>query len=165
MNQQYDEPRSADTGLSVAGATSRNFQVIEKSAGRRGNPPDLKDRTRIFALRIIKLYVALPKRTESQIIGKQLLRSGTAVGANYREGLRARSKTEYAAKLNIGLMELEETMYWLELLEGAAILPASRMSLLRAETSELTAIFVALIKTARSRAKLEIRKQKSEEAA
>ena len=116
-------------------------------------------------MRIIRLYTALPKRSESQIIGKQVLRSGTAVGANYREGLRARSKSEYAAKLNIGLMELEETMYWLELLEGAGIVSSSRLALLKTETSELTAIFVALIKMARAKAKLEIRKQKAEENA
>jgi len=85
------------------------------------------------------------------------------VGANYREGLRARSKTEYAAKLNIGLMELEETLYWLELMENAGIVSASRLALLKAGTCELTAIFVALIKTARTKAKLEIRKQKVEE--
>ncbi len=74
-------------------------------------PRDLKDRTRDFALRVIRLYAALPKKSEAQVIGKQVLRSGMAVGANYREGVRARSKFEYAAKLNIGLMELEETLY------------------------------------------------------
>ena len=87
------------------------------------------------------------------------------MGANYREGLRARSKSEYAAKLNIGLMELEETLYWLELLEQGGIVSTSRLALLKAETSELTAIFVALIKMARSKAKLEIRKQKAGERA
>ena len=165
MNNQFNEAERADSGSNVVGEKRRHFELIEPKAGRRLNSPDLKDRTRDFALRIVRLYTALPKKSEAQVIGKQVLRSGTAVGANYREGLRARSKTEYAAKLNIGLMELEETMYWLELLEGAAIVAASRLSLLRAETSELTAIFVTLIKTARSRAKLEIRKQKSEEAA
>lgn len=112
---------------------------------------DLKDRTRDFALRIIRLFAALPKKAESQVIGKQVLRCGTSVGANYREGIRARSKSEYATKLNIGLMELEETLYWLELLEQAGILPSPRLASLKAETSELTAIFVSLIK----RAKLE----------
>ncbi|MGH9351335.1 MAG: four helix bundle protein, partial [Terriglobia bacterium] len=92
---------------------------------------DLRDRTREFALRIIKLYCALPKRVESQVIGKQILRSGTAVGANYREGLRSRSKSEYAAKLNIGLMEIEETLYWLELLEGSGIVSASRLAAMK----------------------------------
>jgi four helix bundle protein len=165
MNQQSDGPGRLDNRVDVTGAEPPNFEITEKKAGRRATPPDLKERTRDFALRIIRLYTALPKRTESQIIGKQVLRSGTAVGANYREGLRARSKSEYAAKLNIGLMELEETLYWLELMERAGIVSASRLELLKAETCELTAIFVALIKMARSKAKLEIRKQKAEESA
>ena len=113
-------------------------------------PPDLKDRTRDYALRIIRLYGALPKKTESQVIGRQMLRSGTAVGANYREGVRARSKAEYAAKLNLGLMELEETLYWLELLEHAKVISAARLAPLKAETCELCAIFVTLIKRARA---------------
>ena len=113
-------------------------------------PRDLKERTRDFALRVIRLYGALPKKVESQVIGKQVLRSGTAVGANYREGLRARSKSEYAAKLSIGLMELEETLYWLELLEQARMIPGAKLANLKAETSELTAIFVTLIKQARA---------------
>ncbi|MDE3178326.1 MAG: four helix bundle protein [Acidobacteriota bacterium] len=112
-------------------------------------PWDLRDRTREFALRIIKLYCAMPKSVESQVIGKQLLRSGTAVGANYREGLRARSKSEYAAKLNIGLMEIEETLYWLELLEGSETLPSLKLAAMKTEISELTAIFVTLIKRAK----------------
>ena len=125
-------------------------------------PRDLKDRTRDFALRVIRLYGALPKKAESQVIGKQVLRSGTAVGANYREGLRARSKSEYAAKLSIGLMELEETLYWLELLQGAQIFSAARLAVLMRETSELSAIFVTLIKQARVAAKRQFRKQKSD---
>ena len=165
MNNQSDAPGRPATGLNPAGSGPQHPEVFQKKGGRRSAPPDLKDRTRDYALRIIRLYTALPKRSESQVIGKQVLRSGTAVGANYREGLRARSKSEYAAKLNIGLMELEETLYWLELLEQGGIVSTSRLALLKAETSELTAIFVALIKMARSKAKLEIRKQKAEESA
>jgi four helix bundle protein len=165
MNHRSEAPRGAAIRLNVAGAEPQHPGVFEKKGGRKSPAPDLKDRTRDFALRIIRLYTALPKRSEAQIIGKQVLRSGTAVGANYREGLRARSKSEYAAKLNIGLMELEETLYWLELMEQAGIVPASRLASLKAETCELTAIFVALIKMARTKAKLEIRKQKAEEGA
>jgi four helix bundle protein len=109
---------------------------------------DMRERTRELAFRIIKLYAALPKQTEAQVIGKQMLRCGTAVGANYREGLRARSKSEYAAKLNVSLMEAEETLYWLELLEGAGIVSASRLTSLESEMSELMAILVTLIKKA-----------------
>lgn len=165
MDHQSDAPERPATESNLAGFVPQHPEVIDKKGGRRSAPPDLKDRTRDYALRIIRLYTALPKKSESQMIGKQVLRSGTAVGANYREGLRARSKSEYAAKLNIGLMELEETMFWLELLEGAGIVSSSRLALLKTETSELTAIFVALIKMARSKAKLEIRKQKAEESA
>jgi four helix bundle protein len=163
MNHRSEAPGGAAITLNVAAAEPQHPEAFEKKGGRGSTPPDLKDRTRDFALRIIRLYIALPKRSESQIIGKQVLRSGTAAGANYREGLRARSKSEYAAKLNIGLMELEETLYWLELMEQAGIVPASRLALIKAETCELTAIFVALIKMAKSEAKVEIRKQKSEE--
>ena len=120
------------------------------STADANKPADLRDRTRAYALRIIRLYGALPKKTESQVIGKQMLRSGTAVGANYREGLRARSKTEYAAKLNLSLMELEETLYWLELLEHAEIVPTARLAPLKSETGELSAILVSLIKRARA---------------
>ncbi len=108
-------------------------------------PPDLRDRTRNYALRIIRLYSALPKARVAQVIGSQLLRSGTSVGANYREAIRARSRTEYGSKLQIGLMELEETSYWLELLEAATIFPASKLGALKAESSELAAILVTLI--------------------
>ncbi|SRR6266581_699378 len=112
-------------------------------------PVDLKVRTRDFSLRIIRLYASLPKSAEAQVIGKQFLRSGTSVGANYREGLRARSRSEYGTKLNISLMELEETLYWLELLE-AAVLRNTEISSLMAEAGELCAILVTLIKRSKS---------------
>ncbi len=120
--------------------------------GRRV-PQDLKVRTRNFALRVIRLYDALPKNGSAQVIGKQVLRSGTGVGANCREALRARSKLEYAAKMNIGLMELEETLYWLELLEAAQIVPHAKLADLDSEVRELTAIFVTLVKQARAAAR------------
>lgn len=107
---------------------------------------DLKDRTREYALRVIRLFCALPRTAEAQVIGRQLLRSGTSVGANYREAVRARSHAEYTTKLQIGLMELEESLYWFELLEGAAIFSSNRLAALKAETSELSAIFVSLVK-------------------
>ncbi len=112
-------------------------------------PVDLKVRTRDFSLRIIRLYASLPKSAEAQVIGKQFLRSGTSVGANYREGLRARSRSEYGTKLNISLMELEETLYWLELLE-AAVLRNTEIGSLMAEAGELRAILVTLIKRSKS---------------
>ena len=110
---------------------------------------DLIDRTKKYALRIIKLYSALPKEAVAQTLGKQLLRSGTSVGANYREGHRGRSKAEFIAKLGDSLRELEESAYWLELLEEANIFPAERLAELMDETNQLTAIFVTIIKKAR----------------
>ena len=80
---------------------------------------DLRKRTKEFALRIIKLYTALPKTTEAQILGKQILRSGTSVGAHYREACRAKSNADFISKIEGGLQELDETLYWLELLARA----------------------------------------------
>ena len=114
---------------------------------------DLKVRTKNFALRIIKLYAALPKTTEAQVIGKQLLRSGTSVGAHYREAHRGKSTPDFISKLEGALQELDETGYWIELLLESAILPENRLADLLKETDELTAIFVASVKTAKSKSK------------
>lgn len=111
-------------------------------------PKDLKVRTRDFALLVIRLHSSLPRTTVAQVIGRQLLRSGMSVGANYREGTRARSHAEYATKLSLSLMELEETLYWLELLEES-VLKNREVAQLKAESGELSAIMVTLIKRAK----------------
>ena len=113
---------------------------------------DLKERTKQFALRIIRRFGSLPKTTESQVLGKQVLRSGTSVGANYREAHRGRSKAEFIAKCGDSLRELEETAYWLELLVDAEIVASVKRQPLRKECDELTAIFVTIIKRARDSA-------------
>ena len=110
---------------------------------------DLKGRTKAFALRIIQLFAALPRATVAQVLGKQVLRSGTSVGANYREAHRGRSKAEFIAKVGDSLRELEETAYWLELLVEGKIVTASKLEPLRKETDELTAIFVTILKRAK----------------
>jgi four helix bundle protein len=97
------------------------------------------------------MFVALPKTTEAQVLGKQVLRSGTSVGANYREAYRGRSKAEFVAKCGDCLRELEETAYWLELLVDSAIVPADKLAPLRKECDELTAIFVTIIRNAKDR--------------
>src|SRR5881392_1797687 len=107
---------------------------------------DLRQRTKEFALQIIWMFSRLPKTTEAQVLGKQALRSGTSVGANYREAYRARSKPEFIAKCGDSLRELEETAYWLELLVDAKIVPSERLSALRQECDELIAIFVTILK-------------------
>ena len=121
--------------------------------GEQKKPEDLKTRTKAFALRIIKLYVALPKRTEAQVMGKQVLRSGTSVGAHYRESLRARSNAEVISKIEGGLQELEETQYWLELLSESGTVPEDRLSSLLQEADELTAILVTCVKKVKARKK------------
>ncbi len=107
---------------------------------------DLRARTRDFALRIIRMYSALPKAPVARVLGDQCLRSGTSVGANYREAYRARSKAEFVSKLGDCLRELEETDYWLDLLGASDVAKPARLSSLRAEVSELTAIFTAIVK-------------------
>ena len=114
---------------------------------------DLRERTKKFALRIIRLYVSLPKATEAQVIGKQMLRAGTSVGAHYREAFRARSDAEFISKLEGGLQELDESAYWMELLCEAAIVPQEKLSDLMDEASQLCAILVSCMKKVKSRPK------------
>ncbi len=114
-------------------------------------PQELGARTKAFALRIIRLYTALPKTTEAQVIGKQLLRSGTSVGAHYREARRAKSDADFVNKMEGGLQELDETGYWLELLGEAGIVKPPRLKPLLDETEELIAVFVTMVKKVKSR--------------
>jgi four helix bundle protein len=107
---------------------------------------DLRIRTKDFALEIVRMFAALPRATETYVIGKQVLRSGTSVGANYREAYRARSKAEFIAKAGDCLREVEETSYWLELLVDAKIVTAEALFDLRKECDELTAIFVTILR-------------------
>ena len=110
---------------------------------------DLAPRTKNFARRIIRLYVALPKETVAQVLGKQALRSGTSVGTNYREANRSRSKAEFISKIGDCLKEADETAYWLELLADEKIVTKNRLEPLLQETNELIAILVTISKRAR----------------
>lgn len=110
----------------------------------------MQRRTKDFALRTIRLYRALPKTDEARIIGKQLLRSATSVGANYRAVCRARSRAEYFAKLSIVVEETDESLFWLELLVESEIFAASKLGNLMSEGNELLAIFSAARKTTSS---------------
>jgi four helix bundle protein len=92
------------------------------------------------------MFVTLPKTTEANVLGKQVLRSGTSIGANYREAYRGRSKAEFISKCGDCLREIEETAYWLELLVDGGIVAASKLAPLRQEIDELTAIFVTIVK-------------------
>ena len=110
---------------------------------------DLRDRTKRFALQVIRLLPILPKTMEARVIGKQFLRSGTSVGANYREAFRSRSRAEFVAKCGDCLRELEETAYWLEILLEANIVSSERLSAVYRECKELIAIFVTILKHSR----------------
>ncbi len=111
---------------------------------------DLRQRTKNFARRIIRMFVALPKNnTVAQVLGKQVLRSGTSVGANYREADRARSKAEFIAKIGDCLKEADESAYWLELLVEENIVTNRKMASLLDEANQLVAIFVTILKSAK----------------
>ena len=111
----------------------------------------LVERTRAFALRIIRLYEAVPRRGAASVIRNQFVRSGTSVGAHTREAFRSRSDAEWLSKMQGALQELDETLYWLELLADAEIVSARRLAPLLKEIDELAAIMVASIKTVKLR--------------
>jgi len=113
-------------------------------------PQDLRPRTKQFSLRVIRLYAKLPKNDAvAQVLGKQVLRSATSVGANYREASRGRSKAEFISKIGDCLKEVDETEYWLELLMDSGIVPQAEMADLLDETRQLIAIFTTIDKRAK----------------
>ncbi len=120
-------------------------KIGEKTNMEKAAPLDLQTRTSDFALRIVKLYANLPKTTEAQVLGRQALRSGTSVGANYREGNRAKSDADIVNKFESVLQELDETGYWLDLLVKSGILPSKKAEELIKETNELLAIFTTIV--------------------
>ena len=110
----------------------------------------LQDRTKQFALRIIQCFTALPKNEAARVIGRQFLRSGTSVAANYRAVCRARSPAEFIAKVGTVVEEADETVFWLDLLVESRLVPAKRLDQLRNESVELLKIFSSSLTTARS---------------
>jgi four helix bundle protein len=112
---------------------------------------DLRDRTKRFALRILKLCDSLPKTEGARAISRQLLRSGTSVAANYRAAGRARSRAEFVAKMGVVVEEADESVFWLDLLVESGLVPKPRLDDLVGEASELLSIFVASQKTARGK--------------
>jgi four helix bundle protein len=111
---------------------------------------ELKDRTKAFALRVIKMSDALPKTRAANVITNQILRSATSMAANYRAVGRARSRAEFVAKLGVVVEEADETIFWLEMLVDSGILPASKLRELLDESNQLLLIFSASRTTARS---------------
>ena len=114
-------------------------------------PIELNERTKAYALRIIRLVDALPAGRSTDVLGRQLLRSGTSVGANYRAACRARSHADFMSKLGIVDEECDESLYWMELLVGAKKVAVKRVANLMAEGNELLSIVVASIRTSRTR--------------
>jgi four helix bundle protein len=112
-------------------------------------PEQLRDRTKAFALRVIRLFRSLPYKTDTQVLGKQLLRCGTSVAANYRAVCRARSKAEFIARMGIAAEEADEAVLWLELLTESGIVKVEMTEGLLKEAKELAAILTASQQTAK----------------
>jgi four helix bundle protein len=112
---------------------------------------NLKERTKSFALRIIRLVESLPKSRTAEVVGRQLLRSGTSVAANYRSACRARSNADFIAKMGLVEEEADESIFWMEILVDAKIMEKKLLTDLMGEADELLAIFVSSIKTARKK--------------
>jgi four helix bundle protein len=119
-----------------------------KAVAVSSQPEQLRDRTKAFAMRVIRLYRSLPYKTDAQVMGK-LLRCGTSVAANYRAVCRARSKAEFVAKIGIVVEEADEAILWLELMTESGIVSLAKTKELLKEANELTAIFAASQRTAR----------------
>src|SRR5205809_4001304 len=134
------------------GAEVVNAEVGTRNAEQRGEslpPRDLRERTKVFALAIVRLVQELPRGRVADVIGGQLLRAGTSVAANYRSARRARSRREFLAKMGIVEEEADESSLWLDLLIEARLVTSARVFELRHESEELVAITVASIRTAR----------------
>jgi four helix bundle protein len=114
------------------------------------NEREFKERTKRVGLRVVRLVESLPPNRTADVLGRQLLRSGTSVGANYRAACRGRSRKDVIAKLGIVEEEADETVYWLEMLVDAGIVPEPRLGDLIAEVNEIVAMTVASIRTLRN---------------
>lgn len=112
---------------------------------------ELKARTKAFAVRVVHLFRALPRSEEGRVIGRQLLRSASSVAANYRAVCRSRSRAEFAAKMGVVVEEADETVFWLEFVVDAGLMPENRLLPLLKEANELLAIFAASQRTVRKR--------------
>ncbi len=121
--------------------------ILDCEKNRPMNEQELKERTKQFALRVIRLVEAMPHSQSANVIGNQLVRSATSVAANYRAACRARSKPDFANKIGVLVEEADESLFWLELVVDANLMPADRVKDLVREANELTAIFVASHKT------------------
>jgi four helix bundle protein len=128
---------------------------------RNGDSGLLRERTKVFAVRIVRLYSGLPKHVAAQVIGKQVLRSGTSFGAHYREAQRSRSRAEFISRIELAAQELEETDYWLDLLIECEIVAAARLTNLKQGLHELLAMLTSSVRTIKRNAVKKPRNQLS----
>lgn len=135
----------ADRGLRIAERIQRAVRVAEGAI----SVEDFRKRTFQFGIRVVHLVEALPKTDAARVIGKQLLRSATSVGANYRAAARARSRAEFIAKMGIVEEECDEALYWIDLLLELQLIASKRCNDLRCEGNEILAMVVSSIRTAR----------------
>jgi four helix bundle protein len=119
---------------------------------------DLINRTMNFAIRIIKMAEHLPKTEVGQVLSNQILRSAASVGANYRSAYRSKSKKDFINKLKIVEEEMDETLYWLSLIEECELIKSEKLTQLKTEGNELLAIFVSSLKTAKENLRITIAK-------
>jgi four helix bundle protein len=143
----------ADRGLRIAERKAERLCVADAIM----SADDFRKRTFQLGIRIVRLVEALPKSDVARVIGKQLLRSGTAVGANYRAAARGRSRAEFIAKMGVVEEECDEVLYWFDLLTELQLVSEARMKDLRGEANEILSIVVASIRTARGNAKRHVR--------
>jgi four helix bundle protein len=129
----------------------RGIESLEphEYAGSLKKADELRHRTKTFAIRIVNLFRSLPRSPDAQTLGKQILRSGTSVAANYRAVCRARSKAEFISKMGIVVEEADEAVFWLEILTETGVVRAERAADLQKEANELLAIFSASLRTAK----------------
>ena len=135
-----------------AGEEPLNAEVGTRNAEHQGQshaPRDLRQRTKTFAVDVVRFVQNLPRRQPTDVLGRQLLRSGTSVAANYRAARRARSRKEFLAKMGIVEEEADESSFWLELLADAGLTVSAEAQRLRDEADQLVAITVSSIRTAR----------------
>ena len=109
----------------------------------------MQARTKAFAIRVIRMFQRLPKTDEARILGKQVLRSGTSVAANYRAACRSKSRADFISKLGTTVEEVDETLLWIELLEESRIVPAKKLAAIKAENDELLRVLSTSLDTAK----------------
>jgi len=135
----------------------RRFKIADvrfgAAEGGRVNKEELKTRTKQFALRIIRLVESFPRTSTARTIGRQLLRSGTSVGASYRAACQARTRADYISKVGIAIDEADKSLYWMELVVDAKVIPAEKLTALTKEANEIVAVLPATTRTARPRLK------------